>query len=402
MENTVITFNKKLLLFEIALFFVIVALLVVPYPILRVIFEVILFAITALYVIVCKVKINSEYIRWGVSFFIVCFLSCLWSIDRTASLYGTRGFTEVFLIGFSIYVYISMGGNINKIFNYLIAASFVLAITVIFSYLTGQAISNREASDALFNANILALRASVVSTIALYLYKQKKISFLFLVFLIAIQAVLVLMSGSKKGFISLILGIAFVLTVYSNKKDRFKILVLSICLIFISFALIMNVQYFYNLVGYRFEGMLLARQDLTLGDGSTRLRMAMIDRGLSLWEDRKLIGYGVNTFASISGFGVYSHNNYIEILSGLGIVGLVLYYSIHIKVFWEAWKNRISIDNLTKICVFFVFIQVINDFGMVSYGDEFTMLILTLSFNSFFHNIGQLKHTNSSVMKGKS
>ena len=55
-------------------------------------------------------------------------------------------------------------------------------------------------------------------------------------------------------------------------------------------------------------------------------RLNMIWDGLFLWTKNAIFGYGMGSFASLSGYGTYSHSTLIEILCNTGVVGLVLFF----------------------------------------------------------------------------
>jgi O-antigen ligase len=65
------------------------------------------------------------------------------------------------------------------------------------------------------------------------------------------------------------------------------------------------------------------------GDKSTTERSMLFFAGIELWRQSPLIGFGIDQFRMQSPYGIYSHSNFTELLSGLGLMGLGLYYSIH-------------------------------------------------------------------------
>ena len=91
----------------------------------------------------------------------------------------------------------------------------------------------------------------------------------------------------------------------------------------------------FELMHRRFNESINALLGQAGGDSSTLSRVSFIETGWRLFKQKVFIGHGVDNFKYVSGFWVYSHNNFIEILVGLGIVGFVLYYSIYLL----AYKN---------------------------------------------------------------
>jgi hypothetical protein len=68
---------------------------------------------------------------------------------------------------------------------------------------------------------------------------------------------------------------------------------------------------------------------------SVYIRERMVSVGLQLWAKQPIEGHGAGQFMSLSGFGMYAHNNYVELLANDGIIGLVLYYTLPAAMlFW--------------------------------------------------------------------
>ena len=110
-----------------------------------------------------------------------------------------------------------------------------------------------------------------------------------------------------------------------------KTLFLSLSIIIILYYVIMGNEFLYNVIGYRFEiikGMFEGTG--TIGR-STWERAYMISLGLEKFVDRPIFGYGLGNYQELlvrAGFGkaTYSHNNVIELLTGVGLIGTILFY----------------------------------------------------------------------------
>ena len=91
-----------------------------------------------------------------------------------------------------------------------------------------------------------------------------------------------------------------------------------------------------------------------------------------MFKNKILFGNGIGAFKSI--YGTYSHNNYIDLLSGVGIVGFSIYYSIFIKLL-ERFK---SILYFRKNFIYFIYILVLlaMDTAYVGYYSKFNILML--------------------------
>ncbi len=75
-----------------------------------------------------------------------------------------------------------------------------------------------------------------------------------------------------------------------------------------------------RMIGQRLLNMVL---ELLGGntDGSTSVRMGMLKCGLSMFSQKPIFGWGLGAFTDLGGFETYSHNNYVELLVAVGLVG---------------------------------------------------------------------------------
>ncbi len=105
---------------------------------------------------------------------------------------------------------------------------------------------------------------------------------------------------------------------------------------------------------------------------STLERKEYIERGLEFFSNHPFKGIGIDTFRYY--YGGYSHNNFVELLLGVGIIGEVLYYSIYGLLFYKIFK--MDRKNL-KIYLFSITLALFAmDMGTVSYYDKLTLLML--------------------------
>lgn len=99
------------------------------------------------------------------------------------------------------------------------------------------------------------------------------------------------------------------------------------------------------MIGFRLEGMFNGffgnEEEM---DGSTYTRIQLVDFGKEIFAQRPWLGYGVCNFRAVylsyfpGRHALYAHNNYIELLVDLGIVGLVLYYIFYIYLIVRLFK----------------------------------------------------------------
>jgi len=58
------------------------------------------------------------------------------------------------------------------------------------------------------------------------------------------------------------------------------------------------------------------------------IRENLVASALELWQKSPIIGHGAGQFLLLANYGLYSHNNYTELLANYGLIGLLLYYAL--------------------------------------------------------------------------
>ena len=182
-----------------------------------------------------------------------------------------------------------------------------------------------------------------------------------------------MMLGTKKGI--LIFAIIVGVIVICNSKNPLQLFGRTIFVLLLACAgyyAIMNVDVLYNAIGYRVEAMVLGISG-GKADNSTAMRMVFISAAWKEFLKHPILGIGLDGFRYINPYEfTYSHNNYVELLSELGVVGCFLYYSIWIKL----TKNSIQIGKIGVNVLTLVSTVFITDIASVAYSNELTYIIL--------------------------
>lgn len=206
---------------------------------------------------------------------------------------------------------------------------------------------------------------------------------LFLVVL-ACSLSIIVSTGSRKFLVLLII---VVFLYFSNTHRKNVLSSASLFFIVFSATLIMigvlNIEYlaqhitflerFYELSNSDFSD--LSQQGFG-GDSSTRFRLLFIVWAFDLFKEYPLTGIGLDNFKTVYGEDFYSHNNYVELLSTLGLVGFFAYYYFFIKMVGPLIKT----GKLFNVFVGFYLIGM--DFAMVTYFERMYLLPMYLIFVS--------------------
>lgn len=106
---------------------------------------------------------------------------------------------------------------------------------------------------------------------------------------------------------------------------------------------------------------------LIVKESSVYERNAMVDRGLEIWQERPLFGFGIDSFRYISGFETYSHNNFIDLMVGTGIIGLFIYLAIHLAAIKKIISDKRVQTPVRHAGAFCIMILIISGFAIVIY-----------------------------------
>lgn len=132
---------------------------------------------------------------------------------------------------------------------------------------------------------------------------------------------------------------------------------------------------------------IVALQDLTgqgiVSDHSLQVRSSLLRDAFRLWFERPITGWGLDQFKVASGWGYYSHDNYVELLAGSGVIGLAAYLGIYlsalaalVRAMWRTTNSVISADlhwALTLLGMLLAW-----DVAAVSYYEKLNWIALSL------------------------
>lgn len=182
---------------------------------------------------------------------------------------------------------------------------------------------------------------------AYYAFGEKKKHMLLPLIILAIVTVV---AGSRKTIALLPIIIAFYLVAQNNLHASLKGIFWAFVLIAGMVIAIMNIEFLSGIKSSLINAVnaYIFGQTENVGN-SAENRMYLINTALSVWQAHPLLGIGWNNFRYANELGLYSHNNYAETLSCLGIAGFFAYYSQHVRTALIILRGDASQTRLSKL-----------------------------------------------------
>lgn len=347
---------------------------------------------------------KTEHFIWCVSFWLLYYASVLWGHNFSDTISYLNHTIQI--VGFAAIfpLIIHSKKDVYKILKMLVTSLLYMTILLIIRTPTSAWGTERIGAVIGQSPNTIGIRLAIGSGISLFLFhevitastgKKRKLEALYYFSITCLFAVVTLLTGSKKGLFAVIFCIAsYELLITKGIKFFFKVVISLVALVFL-YNLMFSNEMLYGVLGRRVERMMLTLQGTATGfdiDKSLNERLFFQQQAKQLFFDYPILGYGGNNFrsylASVGyGHATYCHNNFYEILSTLGIVGFALYYSLwglteyRLIKYYYIKRNRLKeSDNVRLVLLFSIIIaaSLIMDYGLVSYIEEFTQILLII------------------------
>ncbi len=197
---------------------------------------------------------------------------------------------------------------------------------------------------------------------------------------IVLSYYVILITVSRTGLVVAFALIFFFIIVSFWDKERRAFMIWSGIVLLIMALLFIDDQKWMQLAqivefGIERIGYIFASLSGESVEHSAEERLEFIATALQTFKENPLFGTGVDTVRSYQ--GVYSHNNFTELLADCGLTGLVLYYAIHFFVLVKAWYVK---DQFIRfLLIFFVLAVFVYDMGGVSYYDKLNLMMLVIA-----------------------
>lgn len=322
---------------------------------------------------------------WLLAFLGICLVSMVFAIDRATVFNSLKTLVVLTLMLCILDEEIRTQEQLGTYMKLFMIAVVIMMIYVCLTInlVNFQLAQHGEASMGRWNGNDVGMKCAIFMLLALYFLdtdKRRAVRFM-LIAASGLALVLLYFTASRKAVLIVMLGFSmYYYLKHPNKRVR-NLLVITAG-VYIAYLLVMNVPALYNSIGWRIEGAIAIVTGSGVADSSALLRSRYIEVGLEAFKKEPIFGYGIDNYRFINlretGHLTYSHNNFIDILVGVGAVGFLIYYYYYVELIGSFCRMYFKRQNslllsITAVCFF---ATVVMHFAVVAYNDLMQNLLI--------------------------
>ncbi len=333
-----------------------------------------------------KLKINihvillSLFVIWG-------FTSKIWAISQEGANYAIKETFLAVLISFCLAEYLerrkenqTYESRLIRLFDSFTNATFLMSIYLLIFDLPKVLKTFVRLGYYIFEnyGTYMVFSYSLIISLCFLFWKMfyiKRDRLTILKFVVVF--ITSIFSGTRKTLLCLIIfAIMIVFLKYrKNIINIIKFVIIGFVSLLFLYGIITTNESLYKLIGRRIENIILIvvkDDDSKVNDASITERNLLKHLSMDAFLEKPITGWGINNFANYSrnhsGPFLYAHNNYLEILSSLGLIGFTIYYGSYILLLLKASKSLKKEGNSVYIFIFcFLVMTLVSDYSTGSY-----------------------------------
>lgn len=329
----------------------------------------------------------SEHQLHFLTMIMAILLSSLWAIDRSDPLQKAVSLIEILLCFYGFFYYFYTTGKLSLLLKAVKWAGFLIAIYSLIFYgydtmIDAASSSGLRLDNEFSNINMISNTVATSCLLEFYDLMNKKDRLLALFYIPS--AVVIFACQSRKTFLFLFFGILGLIVLQHRGKWNALKIAAGLTAFAVIFVVLSNTKAFSGMFE-RMQSLLNMYSGEGKVDHSALLRRSMIQVGFQTWLGDPIGGIGVGCSHYLTsaywGTNSYLHNNYVELLSGGGIIGFAAYYWFHIYLLCQIIKAKKNDRSLYSLALVWILLILMLDYGMVSYYSKtqwFTLMIVYL------------------------
>lgn len=303
------------------------------------------------------------------------------AVDKSVMFSSIVTFLAFSVVCFDVWQICEASNSTKWLENTILFCALVCSITVIFfgkPYNNGiwvRTMSSTNNPNSLAYILFLGIFACTKDT------KRMKSHPLFIVILICMFSYSIVLTGSRKIFIIIVLYILATLIFFlrSNFKRSFtikEIFGIALVTVAIVIAIVMVMTKLK-------ETALFSRLSLAISKGTENVRFQLYRDAFSFWKESPIVGIGFGQYAVHSQYHYYSHSSYAEVLSCGGIIGVLILFGPFVAIIKKSVHMlRQKREDKSELLQIFAMLlaELILGLVMIYIYDFSHMLILTYIF----------------------
>lgn len=331
-----------------------------------------LMGLLALYVLFDNCKMVFSFYSLGLGLFVLlCFFSRTWALNASFTYEKTSTILQLLILTTLLYNYLYREKKGEYLTLVICIAGTSFAVYTIFyygvsDYFSGLLQGVRMGAE-ITNVNTIGMAtlSSLIISFWYVLYRKRKWWLVAMV----VSAITALGSGSRKVIFSLAVSILLMVFLRGNYKRKLQTFLQSIAALGVLY-LILQLPIFSTLLD-SVEEMLNGVLGTGETDSSTAVRMQMVQAGLESFKENPVFGIGIGNAAIINklatGRQTYLHNNYVELLADVGLVGTILFYSIYAFPLPALLRQTSQRRSESILALTLLLVDLVIQFGQVTY-----------------------------------
>lgn len=328
-------------------------------------------------------RLLSPFLVWLLVFWFWAYVSVFWAANTSYVFYSAyiNNVAQILVVSVLVVADVRSRDDVIVYLKMLLFAN-LYSEALLFANTPAGAWGTERVGEAIgVQFNSLGMRTAIAAFVSFLLFWETK-NVLYLM-LIVPSALISFFSGSRKAFLILVVSITLFM-VFVNRGFRAVRNILIVCaLLFAVYLLVMMNEDLYHILGRRLENLF----SYFLGKGTTEMssleREFYRDYARRMWEQSPVVGWGFNQFAAQMlainySHVAYSHCNYWELLSCLGIVGFLLYYWFYPYLAKRLMGKASRKDPLVLFALVLLVVLVTMEYGFVAFVgiDEYVYLLI--------------------------
>ena len=329
---------------------------------------------------------RTSYWKWMLSFAALGAISLLWSIFATVVFDILKTYVVFFIVLFLVQCSLEYKFSIDTLLNIYFFATIVNALYIVLVIDLEQLGEIQLGVGVIegWNGNGIGFMMAQGALIGCYLMQKSRSRFSKFFYLISAVALslLAVYTGSRTAFIMMVAGFILYYS-FTHPTKLIRNIAIFAGGILLALYLVMEIDAFYAVLGYRLEGLWALFTGEGEADSSASIRQIFIDNGMKWFSENPIIGIGLNNYKVLNqgatGRFTYAHNNFVELAVDLGIVGFALYYFAYAYLIVRLLKV-IKNNPFNSMLLAALVSSLLSHYGTVSYYDFYQNLLLLLCF----------------------